>query len=30
MDILELSPTGHYRAKCIFKKNKQEEYWVAP
>jgi len=30
MDILELSSTGHCRAKCIFTKNSQEEYWVAP
>ena len=30
MDILELSSTGHCRAKCIFTKNNQEEYWVAP
>ena len=30
MDILELSSTGHCRAKCIFTKNTQEEYWVAP
>ena len=30
MDILELSQTGHYRAKCIFKKDKKEGYWVAP
>ena len=30
MDILELSLNGHYRAKCIFKKDEQEEYWVVP
>jgi len=30
MDILELSSTGHCRAKCIFTKNSHEEYWVAP
>tara|TARA_B100000780_G_C20925859_1_gene369002 strand:+ start:179 stop:718 length:540 start_codon:yes stop_codon:yes gene_type:complete len=30
MDVLELSSTGHCRAKCIFKENSQEEYWVAP
>ena len=30
MDVLELSLNGHYRAKCIFKKDEQEEYWVVP
>ena len=30
MDVLELSSTGHSRAKCIFTKNNREEYWVAP
>ena len=30
MDILELSSTGHCRAKCIFTKNSREEHWVAP
>ncbi len=30
MDILELSSTGHCRAKCIFTKNSRKEYWVAP
>ena len=30
MDVLELSLTFHYRAKCIFKKNGKDEYWVAP
>jgi len=30
MDVLELSSSGHCRAKCIFNENGKEEYWVAP
>ena len=27
---LQLSSSGHCRAKCIFTKNSRKEYWVSP
>lgn len=30
LDILELSPQGHRRAKSIFTNNEREEFWIAP
>ena len=30
LDILELSPGGHRRAKSILKKNGREDFWLAP
>ena len=30
LDILELSPEGHRRAKSILNKNDREDFWVAP
>ena len=30
MDVLQLSSSGHCRAKCIFTKNSRKEFWVSP
>ena len=30
LDILELSPDGHRRAKSILNKNGRKDVWVAP
>ena len=30
LDVLELSPSGHRRAKSILNKNGREDFWVAP
>ena len=30
LDVLELSPDGHRRAKSILNKNDREDFWVAP
>ena len=30
MDVLQLSSSGHYRAKCVFTKKRHKEYWVSP
>ena len=30
LDVLELSPNGHRRAKSILNKNERKDFWVAP
>ena len=30
LDVLELSPNGHRRAKSILNKNEREDFWVSP
>lgn len=30
MDVLQLSSSGHYRAKCVFTQKSRKEYWVSP
>ena len=30
LDVLELSPDGHRRAKSILNKNGRKDFWLAP
>ena len=30
LDILELAPSGHRRAKSILNKNEREDFWLTP